>query len=155
SGNPIGGFSGDGGPATSALLNFSNSIWVDPSGNLLIADTSNNVIRSTPTGPLGIITTVVGNSSLLNVTRIPPPGFSGDGGPATSAQLNFPLGVTTDTAGNIYIADSSNNVVRKVTKATGIITTVAGNTALLDDGGTPESGYTGDGGPATAAQLNF
>ena len=81
-----------------------------------------------------MITTVAGNGT---------PGFSGDNGPATSAQLNDPYGVAVDSAGNLYIADTDNNRIRKVSN--GVITTVAGN-------GTP--GYSGDNGPATSAQLD-
>ena len=132
-GNGSAGYSGDGGPATSAQLDGPEGVAVDGSGNLYIADTCNNRIRKV--SATGIITTVAGNGSA---------GYSGDGGPATSAQLSLPAGVAVDGSGNLYIADSGNNRIRKVS-ATGIITTVAGN-------GSP--GYSGDGGPATSAQLN-
>jgi sugar lactone lactonase YvrE len=108
---------------------------VDLAGNLYIADTQNSRIRKVDLG--GIITTVAGSNSA---------GDSGDGGPATSAALNQPTGVATDSAGNLFIADTNNNVVRKV-DLTGKITTVAGDFEL-------EPGYSGDGGPATSAQLN-
>ena len=117
------GFSGDDGPATSALLNFPYGIALDGAGNLYIADTVNHRIRKVDTG--GTITTVAGTGAA---------GFSGDDGPATSAQLNFPYGVALDGAGNLYIADTVNNRIRKV-DTNGAITTVAG-------GGTP-------GGPTT------
>jgi uncharacterized protein (TIGR03437 family) len=90
-----------------------------------------------PSGSITNTTTVAGNSVA---------GFSGDGGPATSAELNNPAGVAVDAAGNLYIADTNNQRIRRVSAATGTITTVAG---------TGRSGYTGDGGPATSAQLSF
>ncbi len=129
-----GGFSGDGGPATSAALHGPNGIALDSAGNLYIADTSNNRIRKVDLG--GIITTVAGSSSA---------GYSGDGGPATSAKLFAPFGVRVDAAGNLFIADTENNVIRRV-DLTGTIITVAGNFGL-------GAGYTGDNGPATSAQL--
>jgi hypothetical protein len=122
------GYSGDGGSATSAKLNYPGGIAVDGSGNIYIADSTNSVVRKV-TASTGIITTVAGNGSI---------GYSGDGGAATSAELDEPLSVAVDTAGNIYISTFDNRI-RKVTKSTGIITTVAGN-------GT--AGYTGDGGAA-------
>jgi sugar lactone lactonase YvrE len=130
-GNGTRGDSGDGGPATSAEIDYPSSIAVDTAGNLYIADGAR--VRKVDTK--GIITTIAGNG-----TR----GDSGDGGPATSAELNLAAGVTVDTAGNLYIADWGNNRVRKV-DTKGIITTVAGN-------GT--QGYARDGGPATSAELN-
>ncbi|MBI6545863.1 MAG: hypothetical protein HY692_03655, partial [Cyanobacteria bacterium NC_groundwater_1444_Ag_S-0.65um_54_12] len=132
-GNGTYGYSGDGGPATSAQLGKPNSIAMDGGGNLYIADEYNNNIRKVDTA--GIITTVAGNGTL---------GYSGDGGLATSAQFYYIYGVAVDANGNLYIADWNNNRIRKVDTA-GIITTVAGN-------GTP--GYSGDGGPATNAALN-
>jgi uncharacterized protein (TIGR03437 family) len=132
-GNGIGGFSGDGGPATDAQLQRPSGVAVDDAGNLFVADFANNRIRKV--SPSGIITTVAGNG-----TR----GFSGDGGPATSAQLWFPEGIAVDSQGNLFIADHANNRVRKVSP-NGIITTVAGNGS---------AGFSGDGGPATSAQLN-
>jgi len=128
------GFSGDGGPATSARLSSPTGIAVDAAGNLFIADSYNSRIRKVT--PDGIISTVAGTTSS---------GFSGDGGPATSARLNSPTGVAVDTSGNLFIADSNNNRIRKVTPD-GIISTVAGTGA---------SGFSGDGGPATSARLNL
>lgn len=183
------GFSGDGGPATSAFLNYPAGVAVDSAGNLLIADTDNERVRKV--SPNGIITTVAGDgyyryggdggpaaSALLNtprliavdnagrlfiadtnnhrirqvdtqgtITTVAGDGigsYSGDGGPAASAALLYPSGVAVDNAGDLFIADSGNNRVRKVSVG-GAISTVAGN-------GTP--GYSGDGGPATSAALN-
>ena len=127
------GFSGDGGPATAAQLNRPRSVAVDDSGNLYIVDTTNQRIRRVDSN--GTITTVAGTG-----TR----GFSGDGGPATAAQLDFSTGVALDGSGNLYIADSNNHRIRKV-DANGTITTVTG---------TGTSGFSGDTGQATSAQLN-
>jgi len=135
-GNGTLGYSSDGGPATSAAMIGPTGVAVDGSGNLYIADDGNNVIRRVVTAT-GIITTVAGNGI---------PGYAGDGGPATSAYLQGPIGVAVDVSANIYIADLQNNAIRKVTAATGIITTIAGN-------GT--RGYAGDGGLATSAELFF
>ena len=138
-GNGTQGYSGDGGPATSAAFNFGNygGLAVDASGDLFIADQGNNRIREVTTD--GIIHTVAGNGI---------PGYSGDGGPATSASLGINaftyVGIALDAAGNLLIADSLNNRIRKVTPG-GIITTVAGS-------GT--AGYSGDGGLATRAALD-
>ena len=98
--------------ATSAQLNSASGLAVDSDGNLYFADTNNNVIRKVSGG---VITTVAGNGTS---------GYSGDNGPATSAQLNSPYGLALDSAGNLYIADTNNNVIRKL--AGGVITTVAG-----------------------------
>ena len=126
-------YSGDGGPATAATFNSIASIAVDAANNVYIADEGNHRIRKIATS--GIVTTVAGNGT---------GGFAGDGSAATAASLNFPTGVALDAAGNIYIADYSNQRVRKVT-ASGIISTIAG---------TGTAGYSGDGAAATAAQLN-
>lgn len=133
-GNGIIGYSGDNGPATGAALSFPSGVALDAVGNVYIADEGNALIRKV-TVSTGIITTVAGNGT---------PGYSGDNGPATTAQLYIPSGLAIDSAGNIYIADSDNNRIRKVTASTGTITTVAGN-------GTP--GYSGDNSPAASAQL--
>ena len=134
-GNGTGGFSGDGGPATSASLYLPSGVAVDGSGNLFVADRVNNRIRRVEAPK--IITTIAGTGL---------PGFSGDGGPATSASLNSPLGMAVDSGGNIFIADTNNLRIRRVDAMTGVITTVAGN-------GT--QGFSGDGGPATSASLNL
>jgi Pro-kumamolisin, activation domain/Bacterial Ig-like domain (group 3)/Abnormal spindle-like microcephaly-assoc'd, ASPM-SPD-2-Hydin len=183
------GFYGDGGAATSAQLQGPNQVWVDPAGNLDIADSHNFVVRQV--GTSGVVSTIAGAQSAAS-------GYSGNGGPATLAQLDYTQGVATDpngnvyvstwggtvraidrhgiistfagddtdgfsgdggpavnalisnqnamaldAAGNIYLSDSSNNRIRKITSA-GVISTVAGN------GG---GGYAGDGGPATSAHL--
>jgi uncharacterized protein (TIGR03437 family) len=135
------GFSGDGGPATSAELNQPTGIAVDTSGNLFIADTGNNRIREVSAS--GIVTTVAGNGTA---------GFSGDGGPAASAELQ-PLGVAVDASGDLFIADSGNNRIREVS-ANGIITTVAGSGAVGPVNGPYSANFSGDGGPATSASLS-
>jgi hypothetical protein len=132
------GFSGDGGPATSAQLNTPTGVHADGAGNIFIGDTGNQRIRKID--PSGTITTVAGNG----VT-----GYSGDGGPATSASLYNGGRITIDPSGNLLIADQSNHRIRSVSPD-GIISTLAGNGA-----GTPANGaFSGDGGPATNATLN-
>jgi len=122
----------------SATLKSPKGVAVDAAGNVYIADTNNSrVLKVTPSGSITKTTTVAGTSVI---------GSSGDGGPATSAQLNYPYGVAVDAAGNLYIADTNNQRIRRVSAATGTITTVAG---------TGRSGYTGDGGFSTSAQLSF
>src|SRR5439155_8419832 len=128
------GFGGDGGPATAAQLNYPYSVGVDAAGNVLIPDTTNERLRRVDAGT-GVITTIAGNGT---------PSFSGDGGPATAAQIGFVPGVAVDQAENVFITDHNDSRIRRVDAATGIITTVAGN-------GT--AGFSGDGGPATAAQI--
>ena len=128
------GFSGDGGPATEARLSSSWGVAVDGAGNLFIADRRSYRIRKVDSA--GVITTVAGTGNR---------GFSGDGGPATEAQLDRPYGVAVDGAGNLFFVDGSNHRIRKVDSA-GVITTVAG---------TGNRGFSGDGGPATAARLSF
>ena len=134
-GNGHQGYSGDGGPATAAELGGPEGVAVDASGDLFIADTGNSAIREVDHAT-GVITTVAGDGFQ---------NYSGDGGPATAAELHFPNGVAVDSSGNLLIADTSNNRIREVDHATGVITTVAGG-----QGG--RSGF-GDGGPATAAGL--
>jgi uncharacterized protein (TIGR03437 family) len=113
-GTGVQGYAGDGGSAMGAQLRFPSGVAVDQAGNIYIADTGNHVVRKIINGT---ITTLAGNGF---------PGFNGDGGQAASAQLNRPLAVAVDAAGNVYIADSGNVVVREVSPK-GIITTVAGN----------------------------
>jgi len=131
-GSGVAGFSGDGGPATLARLRAPSGVAVDSAGNLYVSDGGDNRIRKVRPG--GIIATVAGNGAA---------GFSGDGGPASAASLNWPQGLALDAAGNLYIADRGNSRIREVNVASGIITTVAG----------AGRGYSGDGGPATAAKL--
>jgi len=128
------GFSGDGGQATAAALRYPYDVVFDDAGNLYIADSYNNCIRKVNSA--GIITAIAGNGNL---------GYSGDGGLATAAKLYQPTGMAFDASGNLYIADSFNNRIRKVNTA-GIITTVAGTTTY---------GYNGDGIQATAAKLYY
>jgi hypothetical protein len=127
---------GDGGPASSAQIAAPGGISLDKNGNLFVTERGGMCVRKINSS--GIITTVAGNTSFTNNT---PP--YGDGGPATSGFIFSPMDVTTDSLGNIYISDL-NHLIRKV-NTNGIITTVAGN-------GT--QGYSGDGGPATSAQIN-
>ena len=131
-----GTYSGDGGAATNAGLNYPSYVRLDSVGNIYICDALNNVIRKVDT--TGIITTVAGNHTLGG-------GYSGDGGAATNACLSFPMGLAISSS--LYISDSGNNVIRAVSPR-GVISTVAGSVSL---GGT----YSGDGGPATSAGLNF
>ena len=133
-GNGSPGSAGDNGRAALAQLNAPAAIAFDPRGNLYIADTFNHLIRKVT--PAGFITTVAGNGAA---------GFSGDGGPATSATLNFPAGVAVDSAGVIYIADTWNHRIRMV-DSDGKIHTVAGSAI---------QGYGGDGAPALQAELDF
>ena len=128
-----GGPVGDDGAAVAAQLYWPTGVALDGASNLYIADQNNNRIRKVDAA--GAITTVAGDGTL---------GYSGDGGAATAAQLNRPAGVAPDGSGNLYIADSGNQRIRKV-DAAGVITTVAGDGTF---------GYSGDGGAATAAQLN-
>ncbi len=130
------GFSGDGAAATAAQLYRPYGVALDASDNLYIADTYNNRIRKVDAAT-GNISTVAGDGTS---------GFSGDDGPAVQAQLSRPYGVALDSSGNLFIADRSNTLVRKVDAATGFISTVAGD-------GT--SGFGGDGGAATAARLSW
>jgi hypothetical protein len=129
----IGLYSGDDGPAVHARLNNPVSVARDSGGNIYIADTSNHRVRKVNLS--GVITTVTGTGVQ---------GFSGDGGQAASAMLNYPNGVAVDGAGNLFIADGNNARIRKV-NAAGVITTVAGNGSW---------GSSGDGGPATSARTN-
>lgn len=137
-GNGIAGYSGDGGPATSAELDMPTCVTWIASGKIYIADYQNNRIRMVNTS--GIITTIAGNGFGAPSSG----GYSGDGGQATAAELYNPSVAALDTSGNLYISDYMNNRVR-VIDTSGIITTLAGNGI---------GNYSGDGGPATAAELN-
>jgi uncharacterized protein (TIGR03437 family) len=132
-GGPCGGFSGDGGPAPSAVFSYPLDVAVDPSGDVFITDSGNQRVRKVL--PTGVISTVAGNGLY---------GFSGDGGPATLANLNSPFAAVLDAHGNLFLSDTVNNRIREVSP-TGIISTVAGN-------GT--RGFSGDEGPALSAALD-
>jgi sugar lactone lactonase YvrE len=135
----------DGVAATKAQLDFPQGVAVDSSENLYIADTGNNCIREI-TASNGFISTIAG----LSVPSVGcTSGYSGDNGAATSAKLNGPLSLALDSSGNLYIADTGNNVIRKVVLSTGVITTVAGNGTQCQT-----LGSCGDGGLATSAMLN-
>ncbi|MGN6868349.1 MAG: hypothetical protein ACTHMY_08100 [Solirubrobacteraceae bacterium] len=134
---------GDGGPATSAGLDVPEGVAVDRAGNVLIADTDDDVVRRVdPT--TGVITTIAGTERTA-CSASP----CGDGGAATSATLRAPFGVAVDRAGNVLIADTNDDVVRRVDATTGVITTIAG-TQRTDCSAAP----CGDGGPATSATLS-
>jgi sugar lactone lactonase YvrE len=133
-GNGTSGYSGDNGVATSAKISAVTGIAYY-NGNVYIADQGNNVIRQIDNS--NIISNYAGNGTS---------GYDGDGGDAISAQFSSPSGLTVDTEGNLYIADADNDVIRKVSVASGIITTIAGTGA---------TGYSGDGGQATAANFNY
>ncbi len=128
------GLLGNNGPAANASLNGPAGLCFDAAGNLYIADGSNHCIRKIDVNT-GIISVIAGTTQ----------GFSGDNGLAVNAQLQYPNGVAVDASGNIYIADANNYRIRKVTVATGIITTVAGSGSI---------GFSGDGGPATSAAFD-
>ena len=132
-GNGLESYAGDGGLASFALMNMPTAEAIDSAGNLYFADTGNHRVRQISRA--GNIVTVAGTGS---------PGFSGDGGPATSAQLDEPMGVAVDGTGNLYIADSANNRIRVVNPA-GMIYTMAGN---------GNAAFEGDEGPAVQASLH-
>ena len=131
-GNGAQGYAGDGGPAVSASIALPRGVAARPNGELLIPDTSNARVRRV--SPTGTITTVAGTGQ---------PGFSGDGGPATAAQLNRPFSVAALPGGSFLVADLGNNRIRRVSRD-GVITTVAGNGSAA---------YSGDGGPAVDAAI--
>ncbi len=136
---------GDGGAATSAYLSFPSGIFLDAAGDIFIADSSDNAIREV-SATTGTIQTVAGTIGVAG-------GFSGDGAAATSALLDSPSGVFIDASNDIFIADSENDAIREVVAATGFIQTIAGIPATT--AGFPTPGFSGDGGPATSAELNF
>ncbi len=132
-GNGTAGYSGDGGPATAAEINYPASIAVDATGNLFIADQNNNVIRKVDGS--GIITTVAGTGNT---------GYSGDGSPATATDMGFPYGLAFDNNGTLHVSLYYEAKVLKIENLTNVVTTVAGSTF----------GYSGDGGPAIAAEMS-
>ena len=127
------GSSGDGALATQAAVGAPSAVAVDGAGNIYISMQVSQIIRRI--APDGIITTIAGTGAA---------GFSGDGGPATQAQLRAPIGIAADSIGNVYFADQANNRIRKISVA-GVISTVAGNGS---------QGFSGDGGPATSAAID-
>jgi sugar lactone lactonase YvrE len=133
-GTGVEGDAGDGGPATSARLDSPGGVGLDAAGNVFVADTHNHRIRRIAAAT-GTISTVAGTGMA---------GFAGDGGPATAALLDLPTALSVDAAGNLFIADTANHRIRKVTAA-GVISTVAG---------TGVEGFSGDGGPATEAGID-
>ncbi len=143
----IGGYSGDGGPAVEARLNFPWAVAVDGAGNLYIADWGNHLIRRVDSR--GVITTIAGTGEGTGEERYFQGGYGGYGGPAVEARLNSPRGLALDNAGNLYVADSANHRIRRV-DVSGIITTVAG-VGREGYGVT----YSGDGEPAVEARLRY
>jgi uncharacterized protein (TIGR03437 family) len=138
-GSGIAGFSGDGGPATAAMLSGPRGVTLDAAGNLFIADSDNNRIRVVSNG---IIRTIAGTGSA---------GFSGDGGPATAATLSLPWAVIVDAKGNLLISDYNSHRIRKISN--GNISTVAGSAVSACQSSVACNGYSGDGGAATDAAL--
>jgi sugar lactone lactonase YvrE len=136
-GHSTGGYSGDGGPATLARLNQPQGVVVNSAGDIFIADTNNSVVRKVSPAT-GIISTIAGQPGVAN--------YSGDGGPAINSTLSYPKGLSIDAAGNVFVADYQNWVIRRIDTA-GIITTVAGNNL--------SEGFNGDGLPATESTLSF
>lgn len=137
-GNGIQGYSPDGGLAVNSEIGFEGDASVDSAGNLYYGDWYYNIIRKVDTN--GILTTIAGISSMM-------PGYSADGTLAVNAQFNNPHSIVLDSVGNVYFADSGNNVIRKI-DTNGVLWTIAGNNSL-------GAGYGGDSGPAIDAQLNF
>jgi hypothetical protein len=134
-GNGSPGSTGDGGAATAARLSSPRGVAIASNGDMYIGDRSNNKIRKV-TASTGVITTYAGTGTA---------GYLGDGGAATSARLRSPEGVSLASNGDLYVADTANDVIRLITASTGIISTFAG---------TGTAGSSGDGGPATSATLN-
>jgi gliding motility-associated-like protein len=133
-GNGSSGFLGDGGAASSSVLNFPIGVYGDANNNIYISDVLNHRVRKI-NGATGVISTIAGTGAS---------GYNGDGVLATTANISQPSGVCTDVNGNIYLADYGNHRIRKINSSTGIITTIAG---------TGVNGFFGDGGLATNANL--
>ena len=141
----------DGIPAIEASLNWPTGVAVDGQGDVYIADSYNNLIRKVDGD--GLITTIAGSGRIFGFFEEPDEDDVGDGGPATEAKLDWPIGVTVDSEGNVYVADVGHNRVRKLTRMGSeyIISTIAGTG---DEGDEDGDGDIGDGGPATEAQLS-
>ena len=154
-GNGSLGFSGGGGPATSAELDFPTGVAVDGAGNRLVADKGNNRIRVVAATSGTFYGRAMTKGDIYTVAGDGTQGFSGDGGPATGAELNVPFGVAVDAAGNLVLPDSGNSRVRVVAVSTGTFygqAMTAGNIYTVAGDGT--RGSSGDGGPATSAELD-
>jgi secreted PhoX family phosphatase len=154
-GNGTLGYSGDGGPATKAMLNFPGGVAVDQAGNLVIADTHNSRIRVVAARSGTFYGQAMATGHIYTVAGDGQAGFTGDGGPATRAELNFPERVTVDSAGNLVISDGFNNRIRVAAAKAGTfygVPMTAGNIYTI--AGTGTAGFGGDGGPATRAKLN-
>jgi hypothetical protein len=136
------GATGPGGFATQTQLDAPQGVAIDAAGDVFVADTNNNRVDEV----------LASNGHMVLFAGDAKPGYAGDGGPAVKAELTEPTGVAVDSAGNVYIADAGNNVIRRVDAQTGTITTVAGDYAA-DQANGGLGGFSGDGGPATSAQL--
>jgi hypothetical protein len=154
-GDGVAGYTGNGGPATSAELNEPGGVGVDSAGNLLIADGGNDVVRVVAAVSGTFYGQAMTAGDIYTVAGDGVRGYAGNGGPATSAELNNPDSVATDSAGNLVFCDNGNDVVRVVAAASG---TFYGQAMTAGDiytvAGDGVAGYSGDGGPATSAELN-
>jgi len=139
------GSSGDSADATKAELNYPRKIAISSSNEMYIADTGNDLVRKITEQSNSTYNIYRIAGSLISDSVAGNAGYSGDGGPSTAAQLDHPQGIALDSSGNVYIADTNNNVVRRIDHSSGIITTIAG---------TGTSGYSGDGQVAMSATLN-
>jgi Bacterial Ig-like domain (group 2) len=158
------GFAGDGGPAVNASLQSPVGLAVDRNENIYIADVTNWRIRvvNTQSTPITVFGTTIQSGTIQTVAGTGSPGYSGDFGPALAASFTIIYGLSLDQAGNLYFADSFNNRIRVIFASTGMIRTVAGTgygAVQLVNGKPVKSsytgGYTGDGGPATSAELYY
>jgi hypothetical protein len=150
------GYTGDGGPATSATLYYPQGVTADSTGSLVIADTGNNVIRVVAGHDGTFYGEQMTGGNIYTVAGTGAQGFSGDGGPATSAGLTVPASVTTDATGNLVIADYGDNRVRVVAASDGSYygqPMTGGDIYTIAGSGAP--GFSGDGGPATSATLHY